>query len=645
MITVLPADAVGDIDGLQRAVILDPDRADAWNELGIALHVAGRLAEAEAAYRRALSVQPDFPRAECNLAVLQRDSGRADLAEATLRAVISRQPMAAAFRPALNSLADLLRARGELDEAAALYLRAAKQAPDNSAGEMLDLGMVLAERDDPEQARKAFGHALRQDPHQLRAALAMHLTLPVIYTDASHVAQARVEYARGLETLERELPSRIAGVGAMQVADELIWSNFYLAYQGEHDRVLQARYAALAARALDGADVQWRAPMPAGAVVGRKIRIGFVSALLREHTVGRYFMRWITDLDRDRFEVWFYALSASVDAVTEAIAARADHVRMFVGGEAAPSAIAPLIRSDLLDILVYPELGMDQVTFALGALRLAPRQYAAWGHPVTTGHATIDAYLSCEAMEPEDAQAQYTEPLALLPGIGTRFAPAELPARRGRGVYSLPLDATLLLCPQSLFKIHPDNDLLFARILAANPQAILVLFAGRHPAITDRFMRRLGRSLERHGIDIRQRARVLPQMPHADYLAVNLECDAMLDTLRWSGGQTSIDALHCALPIVTLPGMLMRARQSAAMLKLLDLQHLVAADVDDYVRIATRLCSDPEWRADASRRMRDHGASLLDDAAPVHALEAFFLRAAATPVAAEMPHHLVNTAP
>jgi protein O-GlcNAc transferase len=628
-------DRAGAIANMQRAVLLNPNRADAWNELGIALHGAGRLAEAEAAYRRALSVQPDFPRAECNLAVLQRDSGRADVAEVTLRAVIARQPMAAAFRPALSSLADLLRARGELDEAAALYLRAAKQAPDNSAGEMLDLGMVLAERDDSEQARKAFGHSLRQDPHQLRAALAMHLTLPVIYTDALHVARARVEYARGLETLERELSSRMAGMGASQVADELIWSNFYLAYQGEQDRDLQARYAALAARALDGADVQWRAPMPAEVVVGRKIRIGFVSALLREHTVGRYFMRWITDLDRERFEVWFYALTASVDAVTEAITARADHVRTFVGGEAAPSAIAPLIRSDLLDILIYPELGMDQVTFALGALRLAPRQYAAWGHPVTTGHATIDAFLSCEAMEPEDAQTQYSEPLALLPGIGTRFAPAELPARRGREAYSLPRDATLLLCPQSLFKIHPDNDLLFARILAANPRAILVLFAGRHPAITDRFMRRLGRCLERHAMDIRKRARVLPQMPHADYLAVNLECDAMLDTLRWSGGQTSVDALRCALPIVTLPGTLMRARQSAAMLTLLGLQNLVATDVDDYVRIATRLCSDPEWRAQASRRMRDHSASLLDDAAPIHALEAFLLRAVATPVPAK----------
>ena len=68
-------------------------------------------------------------------------------------------------------------------------------------------------------------------------------------------------------------------------------------------------------------------------MTGRKIRIGFVSALLREHTVGRYFMRWITDLDRNRFDVWLYSLAAGVDAITASIAGRADHVRTFVGGE------------------------------------------------------------------------------------------------------------------------------------------------------------------------------------------------------------------------------------------------------------------------------------------------------------------------
>jgi predicted O-linked N-acetylglucosamine transferase (SPINDLY family) len=620
------------IESLQRAVALDARHAEAWNNLGTALHRANRLADAEAAYRRALTLKPDYPRAECNLAVIQRDQGRADLAEETLRALITRQPPGAVFRPALTALADLLRARGEFDESAELYLRAAKLAPDASATEMLDLGMVLTERGDPLQAKKAFAVALRQQPRNLRVALAMNLTLPMIYTDAADVARARAEYVDGLETLERELDDRIAGSDWRQVADGLIWSNFYLAYQGENDRPLQSRYAALTARALDSVDLDWRTPMPAAPTAGRKVRIGFVSALLRECTVGRYFSRWLTDLDREHFEVSVYSLSGGVDDVTTAIGARADRARAFGGGDVLPSTIAPLIRSDRLDILVYPELGMGQATFALASMRLAPRQYAAWGHPVTTGHATIDGFLSCAAMEPEGADLHYSEKLICLPGIGTRFRRQTLPEPAEREAFSLPRDATLFLCPQSLFKIHPDNDALFARVLTANPRVTLVLFAGRHPAITDQFMRRLARCFEQHGLPVRERTRVLPQLAHEDYLAVNLACDAMLDTMRWSGGQTSVDALDCGLPIVTLPGTMMRGRQSAGMLSLLGLDELIAADVDDYVRIASRLCQDLTWRVRLAADIRERSGVLFDDPAPIDALEAFYREAASAPV-------------
>ena len=477
----------------------------------------------------------------------------------------------------------------------------------------------------------AYGVALRQSPRCLRAALGVNLTLPMIYADAADVEGARQGFEHGLEALERDLETLIAGSSWREVADGLIWSNFLLAYQGENDRNLQARYAALAARALDSVDPAWRAPLPVAPVTGRKIRIGFVSALLYECTVGRYFARWVTDLDRDRFEVCVYSLSPGVDSVTTAIAARADRMRPFVGGDALPSTIAPILRSEKLDVLVYPELGMGQVTFALASMRLAPRQFAAWGHPVTTGHATIDGFLSCAAMEPPDGDAHYTEKLVRLPGIGTRFRRQALPAPMERDGVALPREATLLLCPQSLFKIHPDNDVLFARVLAANPRAMLVLFAGRHPAITDQFMRRLERCFDRHGLPVRERTRVLPQLSHDGYLAVNLACDAMLDTLRWSGGQTSVDALDCGIPIVTLPGAMMRGRQSAGMLSLLGLPELIASDIDDYVRIATRLCGDPTWRAELGSLIRERSGVLFDDPAPLAALEAFYREAVAPP--------------
>jgi protein O-GlcNAc transferase len=622
-------DADAAIASLREAVALEPQNPEGWNSLGTALHHANQLDEADATYRRALALNPDFARAECNLAVLQRDQGHPDLAEATLRACIARRPAATAYRPAYTALADLLRARHDLDEAARFYLASAKLAPNDSSGDLLDLGLVFSERGDHVQARKAYAHALRQSPHSLRAWLATQLTLPMIYADAVHVAQSRAEYVHGLATLESELDGRIAGLSWQQVADGLIWSNFFLAYQGENDRELQERYAALAARSLDSVDPSWRAPLPTGPIHGRRIRIGFVSAMLRDGTVGQYFSRWLTDLDREHFEVCFYPLGSNVDSVTAAIHARADRVRPFVGGDATPSVIAPVIRNERLDVLVYPEVGMDQVTFALAALRLAPRQCAAWGHPVTTGHATIDHIFSCDVMEPAGAEAHYTERLIRLPGIGTRFARPALPPPAERETFSLPRDAVLLLCPQSLFKIHPDNDSMMARVLAANPKAVLVLFAGRHPVITDQFMRRLEKCFEQHGIAIRERTRVLPQISHEGYLAINLACDAMLDTVRWSGGHTSVDALDCGLPVVTLPGAMMRGRQSAGMLKLIGVEELVATDADDYVRIATQLCADSERRDAVSARIRENSNRLFDDPAPIAALQAFYRDAAA----------------
>jgi len=342
------------------------------------------------------------------------------------------------------------------------------------------------------------------------------------------------------------------------------------------------------------------------------VRIGFASAFFHTGTCGRYFKHWITDLDRERFEVFVYHLWPGLDDIAQAIAARADHFRTFAASRSRPSTVAPVIRADDLDVLVYTELGMDVTTFGLAALRLAPRQYAAWGHPVTTGHQTIDAFFSCAAMERGDAQQHYSERLVLLPGIGTRYERPSLPAPGSREQFSLPADRTLLLCPQSLWKIHPDNDRLFGQILAANPRAMLVFFGGWHPAPIDRFMQRLKVTLDASGIPIRERTRVLPQVGHDDYLRINMLCDAMIDTLHWSGGNSSLDALACSLPVVTLPGAFMRGRQSAGMLSLLGVPELIAADHAGYLSIAARLAGDEGWRRELAARIGAAQSRLFD---------------------------------
>jgi protein O-GlcNAc transferase len=610
------------IECLQRAVALKPDYVRAWNNLASALRSAGRLTDAVAAIRKAIEAQPDYAIGYSTLGMLERDLGDERAAEASLRTALRLRPDLWA---ALAGLAGLLQRQSRLDESAQLYTRALRQKP--AATEWFQLGVVLAERGDLAQARDAFARALAADPRHLRAALGLHLSLPMLYDSAGDIAAARAAYADGLTALADIVERCSRDRPPPEVIDTWQWSNFLLPYQGRNDKPLQVQYAALVARSIDIAAPELRQPIPPPPVAGRRIRVGFASGFFKVGTVGMYFRRWITGLDRAKFETCVYHLHPGVDDVASEIAGSVDRFRHLVGPKWRVANLAGAIRADALDVLVYPELGMHSVSFALAALRLAPVQCAAWGHPTTTGHPTIDYYLSAEAMEPADAASHYSERLVLLPGIGTQYAPPRIPADADRARFALPEDKLLMLCPQSLFKVHPDNDGLLGAVLAATRNTMLVLFEGRHPALTDRFMRRLQAAFAAQGIAIRERAIVLPSLSHPDYLRVNRVCDFMLDTLHWSGGNTSLDALACGLPIVTLPGELMRGRQTAGMLGVIGVTDLIATDRDAYLRIACRLAGDAGWRNEMREQITRAQSRLFDDRAPIERLQSFLQEA------------------
>ena len=109
---------------------------------------------------------------------------------------------------------------------------------------------------------------------------------------------------------------------------------------------------------------------------------------------------------------------------------------------------------------------------------------------------------------------------------------------------------------------------------------------------------------------------------------MNQVCDVMLDTLHWSGGNTSLDALASGLPVVTLPGDLMRGRQSRAMLEMMGVDELVASDRADYVEKAVALGRDRDRRRALAERIAAARGVLFERDEPVRALEDFLERAA-----------------
>jgi predicted O-linked N-acetylglucosamine transferase (SPINDLY family) len=134
--------------------------------------------------------------------------------------------------------------------------------------------------------------------------------------------------------------------------------------------------------------------------------------------------------------------------------------------------------------------------------------------------------------------------------------------------------------------------------------------------------RRLDAAFAAHGLELHGHLAFFGHASEAGFFRLAAAMDLNLDTIGWSGGNTTLEVLWHDVPTVTLPGPLMRQRHTLAMLRLLELDELVARDVDDYVRIAVRLCRDPDWRGSLRERIAARKHRLYDDRAPVAALAA-----------------------
>jgi CRISPR-associated protein Csy1 len=580
-----------------------------------------RFDDAVRAFNHAIGLDPRYAMPHFNLARVHELRGEADRALASARQAVSLDPR---HVEALLLIGDISRRSRDARTAEQSYGAAAAIAPGNARAHNA-LADLYWETGHLDRAQALYRKVEQGHPGNYKAALGARLMLPAVYDSVEHLRETRERYARGLEELHA-VADRFRWKRPADALADARWTNFYLAYQGHDDRALQARYGELSARVLGAAAPEWFEPPAPRSTAGRRIRVGFLSYFFFNCTAGRYFASWIHGLDRERFESFVYYTNPWVADDTRAIAASASTFRHLPGRPL--DVLAQQVRADELDILVYPELGMNSDTFTLASLRLAPVQVAGWGHPTTTGLPAIDWFLSSREMEPADAQAQYTERLELLPGLGTRYLLPSDEESGTRADFGLPDDKRLYLVPQSIFKIHPENDELIAQVLARDRDARVVMFAANHDALTDRFATRINKALAKHGLDVSDRILFLPYMTHGAYLRLNRLCDVMLDTVHWSGGNTSLDALACGLPVVTLPGGLMRGRQSMAMLRILGVPELVASSPHDYVEIACGVASDRARREALSARIvRNHG-ELFDRGEPTRALNDFLERAA-----------------
>jgi predicted O-linked N-acetylglucosamine transferase (SPINDLY family) len=636
------------IGHFHKVLAINPNHAESHFNLALALVETGKVDEALASIRRAQDLKPDFVETHAMLAQLLQNRGQGAVAIEELSRRAETSPHIAEIKAAL---ADALQIDNRIAEAIELYTAAIKQKPRlanariglgvacKASGDVpaaikwyreaiqidptavaayINLGSALSDQGDYRGARAALDQAMTLKPDMNGLAVRHAAVLPVIAPSLPELMAERERFVADFEALEA------SGYSFTDPLNAIGQTNFYLAYAGLDDRAIQEQIARFYLNACPS--LGWNAipgrPSPSG---GTRYRIGIISAYLQNHTMGRLNQGLIEQMDRTRFEVVIFRPPGSTDEMSQAIDRAADQVIAIPRN----LEVARRIIADAgVDLLFYTDIGMDVLTYFLCFAKLAPVQAMTWGHPVTTGVPAIDYFLSVDTMEPAGAEACYSEQLIRLRHPPTYYhrpnlAVADPSAGDIRAELGLPAEAHLYLCPQTLFKFHPDFDPTLAAILHGDPAGRLVLIAGQQQSYSELLISRIARSYP----DLVDRITVVGFLPRADFLKLLTTADVVLDTRHFGGGNTSYESFSLGTPIVTWPGQFMRGRVTAGLYQAMGVTDLIAQSHDEFVALAHRLANDREWRAAIVEKIRNHADGLFENIASVREIETFFAAA------------------
>lgn len=513
---------------LSQASQLLPGRPDVWDHLGNALDAIEDFLEASSAYDHSLALNPGW-------------------------------------HASWNNAADAAINTHRFDHAYQYALMALTLAPDNGTC-LLNFARACQGRKDYSRARQALSALIDIDPQHPQA----EQEFGVLCLEIGDHDEAKAHFDRAIAIAPDDLA----------IHGSLIFLNNYLGVETQADIHVRARrYAEILTRGLVPHSSWPNHPDP-----NRPLRIGFVSGDLREHSVGAFFISVAESLAQSTtLELYAYPTTRVSDPMTEAFRSAFHHWVPIPGLD--DDEAAARILADGIDILVDLSGHTDKHRLGIFARKPAPLQITWLGYFGTTGLTQIDYLLVGPWDVPSSEESEFSETIWRLPHTRLCFSRPQVT------IPVAPLPATTaghltFGCFNNLRKVTDRVVAVWGRILKAMPDASLFLKAKQleseagRAAIEARFLA--------EGV---KAERLILEGPSAfgDYLAAYGRVDIALDPFPYTGGTTSIQALWMGVPVLTLAGDRMLARQGESMLRALGMDEWVAATEGDYVETAVHL--------------------------------------------------------
>ncbi len=598
-------------------------------ERALAHQRAGRVKEAESAYRQLVSRNPQHQQALFHLSVLFLQSGRFEEASRYLERLVAMDP----HQPVLlTNLGEAYRRQGKLKLAAATFERILAMDPSFPEARQ-NLGITLMDGGKPEDALPHLERAalLRPDSASFQVSLAWVLSKLDRAEDAAAHARRAVELDPSHAPAHRELAAALNDLGDRAGA------------VASYRRVVEldpTDYRAHSNLILVGlSDPAWDAPMlfrearawsklhaeplrehvrPHGndASPDRPLRIGYVSPDFRLHPVRQFLMPLFRHHDPGAVEVFLYSSVERPDFSTEEYRALAgDRFRDISRMD--DVAAADFVRRDRIDIL------MDLAVHGAGhrlrvlACKPAPVQMTWVGYSGTTGMGTVDYRITDPYFDPPGTDLSvYSETSLSLPESYWCYDALEADLPVGP-LPSLAAGHVTFGCLNSYRKVHAGALSLWGRVLGEVAGSRLALLVADQP--------RVRREIEAAGIDP-ARIDFGGRVSRREYLERHHRVDVALDTFPFCGGTTSLDAVYMGVPVVTLTGDTTLHRAGRSIANNLGLPELVAATPDEFVTKAVALARDPErlGKLRAALRPKLEGSAYGDHARFARNMEAAY---------------------
>lgn len=578
-----------------------PAHVDALHYLGVLYHQCGQPHDALAYYDKAIAASPTHIDAWSNrtqaLAQLERLDEALTSAEATLK-------LAPQLPEALFLRAHVLRASGRLPQAIAAYEALLTPLPHHAQGWLgkglahaalqqhmpaidcfkqviqlqpddidahNNLGVMLQEAGEFKASLAAFEQVLKRYPDHADA----HSNLGVSYLGMGDDANARSSFERAL-AIDPGHATALSHLLFLMSFSSQATPDAYVQRARQYGQLIASQVSAT------GPFTQWPAAEH-GSQSSPRLRIGFVSADLRNHSVGHFLESLISHLDQQAVELVAYHNSAVEDEVSARLRRHFSHWHAV--HSLSDDELASHIHRDGIQVLVDLSGHTAGHRLAMFARQPAPVQLSWLGFLASTGVPGMHYLLADPISAPLTHASHFTEQLWHLPHtVNCLSIPHTDQTIDVNPLPALQNGHITFGCFQTRAKMNQSVLKTWADLLMAIPSAKL-LIQSKTLAEPDE-QQALKRHFTHAGIDVGRIAIEGGVPSRSDVLRNYQRIDMALDTFPYPGVTTTCEALWMGVPVLTMSGNTMLSRQGASLMTAAGLPTWVAQDAQQYVQIA-----------------------------------------------------------